>query len=291
MNISVIGPGALGCLFAAKLLQAGHQITLIDHRKDRVEYLRKQGIIVEDQKNTFTTHPQVSCTVPKSTDMILVLTKAHATHSLNLPSNALTLTLQNGLGNAEIIAEKVGKDSLLAGTTALAVTKLAEGHIRYVASGVIKLGAWATANPLPIIRILQEAGFEVEHAPNPAATIWQKAIINAAINPLTALLNVPNGRLLELDETRSMLFSLLEEAAQVAALEGFPQEENPKDLALKICEATAENISSMLQDIRNGKPTEIDALSGELVRRAEKHDVTIPNTQIILRLVRGLEQR
>jgi len=291
MKIGVLGPGALGCLFAAKLSRTEHETVLLDHRPERAQVLGKLGLTVEEGNRIGLARPKVSCDIDQGFDLIIVLVKAHATALLNLPSNTTVLTLQNGLNNAETLAEKIGAENLLSGTTSLAVTHKDTGHIRYVAPGLTRLGPWTTCKHDATITALQEAGFECEYTPNPAAVIWQKAIVNAAINPLTALLNVPNGQLPTNANARDMLHALVLEAAAVSKAEGHPCAENPVQYTESVCAATAENISSMLQDIRNGKKTEIDALSGEIARRAEKHGIPAPNTHAVWRLVRALESR
>jgi len=290
MKIGIIGPGALGCLFAAKFVRAGHDIMLADYKPERAKRISENGISVEEGDAVWNVPVYAGCDFRSHFDLLLVLVKAHSTGSLALPPGTTVLSLQNGLNNAETLCAKIGADNLLAGTTSLAVTSLGEGRVRYVAPGVCRFGAWGGADAAPATRVLREAGFEVELVEKPAAAIWQKAAVNAGINPLTALLNVPNGKLLENEEARALLGELVREAADVAGAEGFPLDA-PLDLAESVCRATAENISSMLQDVRNGKRTEIGALNGEIVRRGETHGLDVGVNRTVLRLVKVLERR
>ena len=124
---------------------------------------------------------------------------------------------------------------------------------------------------------------------DPRAVLWEKMVINAAINPLTALLNARNGALLDHPESRALLHRLATEAAAVARAEGYGDDDNAAAAVERACEATRDNISSMLQDIRNKKETEIEAISGEIMRRAARRGVPAPNTTLAYHLVRAME--
>ena len=291
MKIAVIGPGAIGCLFAAKLSTTSAHTYLIDHRPSRAERLNKAGIQVEINGSTQTYRPSVQLEIPENLDLCIICTKAHATESLLIPENTPTLSIQNGLGNIEVLCKKLGSDQVLAGTTSEASTMLDEGHIRHVASGTTTIGPWTTANTTKAVQMLKKAGFKTGETDSPGRLIWEKVIANAGINPLTALQNVPNGQLLESEERRALMQDLVLEATKVAHAEGYQFEQSMITHTETICENTAENISSMLQDVRKGRVTEIDAISGEIIRRADKAAIPVPRTKVIYQLIKGLEQR
>lgn len=291
MKVAVIGPGAMGCLFAGRLSQGGVRTTLVDHRPDRAVRLQKSGITVETQEDTLVAHPTVVAQVPTDQDLFIVLVKAYATQTLRLPADRPVLTLQNGLGNVETLCSRVGSAHVLAGATCEATTLVGEGHTKHVAAGLTRIGAWTSCPTGPALEVLTKVGFQVEETEAPGQMIWEKVAINAGINPLTALLGVPNGGLLALRETRQLMRDLVVEAAKVAATEGYRFPYSLVERAEEVCEQTAENISSMLQDIRAGKPTEIEAISGEILRRGEAASLPTPRTRVIWQLVKGLEQR
>jgi 2-dehydropantoate 2-reductase len=141
------------------------------------------------------------------------------------------------------------------------------------------------------VAVLSKAGFEVETTDSPGQMIWEKVGINAGINPLTAILGVPNGRLLQLPEARQIMRDLVVEAVKVAATEGYRFGYSMVEKAEEVCKQTSENISSMLQDVRAGRPTEIEALSGEILRRAQLANLPTPRTRVIWQLVKSLELR
>jgi 2-dehydropantoate 2-reductase len=221
----------------------------------------------------------------------MVLVKSHQTASVNLPAERLVLTVQNGLGNVERLCEAVGSRNVLAGSTSEAAIREEDGYVRHVASGKTVFGPWTSADPEPARLALERAGFDAEITPAPGQAIWEKATLNSGINPLTALLNMPNGALVEVPEVRQLMRDLVVEAVKVATLEGYRFEYSLVEAAEDLCRATADNISSMLQDVRAGRKTEIDALSGELLRRGQASGLPMPRTRVVYQLIRGLEER
>lgn len=291
MKVAVIGPGAMGCYIAAQLNRSGAKTCLVDHSAERAARLDKTGITVESVQGTYTEKPSVVAQVPAGVDLVMVLTKAFSTGSLRFPPDAAVLTLQNGLGNVETLCSTVGSARVLAGTTSEAVTLLGEGHVRHVASGVTAFGSWTSCNGEPALKALKAAGLNVELSDSPGQLIWEKVAINAGINPLAAIMNVPNGRLIELSEVRQLMRDLVVEAAKVASTEGYRFAHSLVEVAEETCRRTADNICSMLQDIRNGKATEIDQISGEILRRAQIASLPTPRTRVVYQIVRGLERR
>lgn len=289
MKVAVVGPGAMGCLFAARLAQSGAKTCLVDYKTDRVARLNESGITVESESGTITAKPEVVPSIPAGAALVLVLCKSYSTGRLRFPPDVPVLTLQNGLGNVETLCSMVGSARVLVGITSEAATLLGDGKVRHAAAGITRFGAWTSCPTEPALGLLRKAGFETEVTEAPGQLIWEKVSINAAINPLTAILNVPNGMLIELKEVRQLMRDLVVEAAKVAATEGYRFDHSLVEIAEDICRKTNSNISSMLQDIRAGKQTEIDAISGEILRRAQLASLPTPRTRVIYQLVRGLE--
>lgn len=289
-KVAVIGPGALGCLFAARLAHAGVQVSLVDYLEKRAALLNKTGITVSSSDGDLHQHVPTVTTITDAPDLILVLVKAYTTSTLHLPSRVPVLTLQNGLGNAEILTAASTENPVLAGATSEAVTWLDVGRVRHVADGSTVFGSWTVCDTEAPLRLLQAAGFDARVTDVPQKAIWKKAIINAGINPLTAVLNVPNGALLDKQESRELMRDLVVEATNVAAAEGYSFEQNLVEETERMCHITRENISSMLQDIRNKKRTEIDAISGEVLRRGQNAQVPTPRTLDIYQQICALEQ-
>ena len=138
---------------------------------------------------------------------------------------------------------------------------------------------------------LKAAGFKTEVTDSPGQTLWEKAVISAGINTLTALLDVPNGYLVESEEARMLMRDLVVEAAKVASTEGYRFDRSLVEHAETVCRETATNISSMLQDVRAGRKTEIEAISGEIMRRGDLASLPTPRTRMIYQLIRSIEAR
>ena len=291
MKVAVIGPGAMGCLYAVKLQRGGSKVYLVDHSHERAARLDKAGITLEADGESSIERVGVVTQVPAGVDLVIVLTKAYSTGTLRFPPEVPVLTLQNGLGNIEILCSAAGSARVLAGATSEACTLLGEGHVRHVAPGTTTIGAWTSCDTSGAVGALRTAGFQVEITEAPGQMIWEKVAINAGINPLGAIMNVANGRLLEVSEIRQLMRDLVVEAAKVASTEGYRFSHSLVELAEETCRRTADNVCSMLQDIRNGKQTEIDNISGEILRRAQIASLPTPRTRVIYQLVRGLERR
>ena len=291
MKAAVVGPGALGCLFAARLAEGGVNVTLVDYKPDRAKRLQAKGVVVESAAGSTTAKPPVTVGIPPRQDLIIVLVKSHATAALEFPPETPVLSLQNGLGNIEALCSSVGSARVLAGVTSEAAHELEEGRVRHAAASLTTIGSWTSCPPNHAAEILRKGGFAVEITDAPGQTIWEKASINAGINPLTALLDVPNGKLLDIREARELMRDLVVEATKVAATEGYRFGASLVEKAEETCRESAENISSMLQDVRKRKRTEIDALSGEIMRRGQIAALPTPRTRMIWQLVKGLEQR
>ena len=290
-KIAVIGPGAMGCLFAARFARAGHKTYLIDYRPQRADLLSKSGLTVEEPNGSFSERVSVTTQIPQGTELALVCTKAHSTPSLRLPAEVPVLTLQNGLGNVETLCGMIGSARVIAGASSEAVTLIEPGRVRHTAPGRNVFGAWTSCPTELAYKVFHEAGFDVLLTDTPGQVIWEKVAINAGINPLTALLDVPNGRLLETGDVRHLLRDLVLEATKVAATEGYRFQQSLVEAAEQLCRQTKDNISSMLQDVRNHKKTEIRAISGEILRRGQAASLPTPRTRVIYQLVRGLENR
>jgi 2-dehydropantoate 2-reductase len=290
MRICVVGPGAMGCLYAGRLALAGQKVVLVDYRPDRAQRLLKEGISIEEGGRTRQVHLNVTASPCPPCDLAIIMTKAYSCPELTLPDHIPVLCLQNGLGTVEALCAKVGSANVIAGTTTEAATLLAPGAIRHVAPGETTIGSWTSCPVEPAAGALRQAGFTVNVTDSPGQAIWEKTALSAGINPLTALLNVANGQLLQIPEARQLMRDLVVEAAKVATTEGYRFDHSLIERAEQVCADTTENISSMLQDVRNKRRTEIDAISGEIMRRAQAGSLPTPRTRVVYQLIKSLER-
>jgi 2-dehydropantoate 2-reductase len=303
MKIAIVGPGALGCLLAALFFRAGEEVVLVDYRPERVGLLRRQGVELQTlagERHTLRV-PDVLPDEAGPADLTIMAVKAHQTGAaaLNLPrlmaAGGLALTLQNGLGNLEAMAKEVGPSRLLGGVAYLGVTRREEGHIIYAGRGPTYIGAppGSKVSPPEIATVVERflhAGLECHAHPDIQALLWEKLMINVGINPLTALLRVPNGALPELPEAWELAVAAAAEAQQVARAAGLTVPHDPAGLLERVCTATAANRSSMLQDILAGRPTEIEALNAQVTARGQTLGIPTPVNHLLTQLLRALGQ-
>jgi 2-dehydropantoate 2-reductase len=201
------------------------------------------------------------------------------------------LTLQNGLGNTEALCAAVGSAHVLAGVTHEAAILTSEGEVTDTASAKTTFGSWTSCPTQPAEEALNAAGFSFEVTTAPGQILWEKVSASNAINPLTALLDVPNGALLDIPEVRQLMRDLVVESVKVASTEGYRFPYSLVEETEELCRKFPQSISPMLQDIRAGKPTEIENLSGEILRRAQVAALPVPRTRVIYQLLRGMESR
>jgi 2-dehydropantoate 2-reductase len=206
-----------------------------------------------------------------------------------LAEDGLAMTLQNGLGNREILAEQLGADRVTLGTTTTGATLLGPGLVKPGGEGLLSIEAHPALGPLA--DALKLANFKVEIVNDARSLVWGKLIINASINPLTALLRIPNGELLKSPSARILMRALAEEAAAVAFSENVNLASgDPAAMVEEVARKTAANHSSMFQDIKRGAPTEIDAICGAVTQTGKRHNIPTPINQVCWQLVRALVQ-
>lgn len=298
MNILIVGTGALASLFAARLARAGYSITMLGSWKAGLEALQKDGIRLldsagkEHQFRVQATNDPREC---RGIRHALVLVKAWQTQQIAgqlsecLAEQGLAITLQNGLGNRETLARNLGSNRVALGVTTTGATLLGPGLVREGGEGVISIERHPALGPVE--EALRSAGFSVNLVEDAQSLTWGKLVINAAINPLTAILRVPNGKLLELASAREMMQALAREVAQVAEAEHISLPfSDPVAAAEEVARKTAANHSSMLQDVLRKAPTEIDAICGAVVKIGQKHAIETPINWACWKLVKALTQ-
>ncbi|MCB9135705.1 MAG: 2-dehydropantoate 2-reductase [Anaerolineales bacterium] len=291
--ILIVGTGALACLFAARLSAVGVEVTMLGTWPKGLRALQ-HGVQLEDNGKE-TIYPVRATSNPADCFGMrhaLVLVKAwqteRAAHQLGmcLAPDGVALTLQNGYGNREILAKSLGVNNVALGVTTTGATLTGPGRVRPGGQGTISVESHPRLEP--IIPLLRDAGFVVEETPNADSLVWSKLVINAAINPLTALLRIPNGELLERPSARALMADLAREAAAVAAAAHIPLTFlDPVAAAEDVARRTATNHSSMYQDIQRGAPTEIDAICGAIVHVGEKLGVATPVNKTIWKLIKA----
>jgi 2-dehydropantoate 2-reductase len=190
------------------------------------------------------------------------------------------------MGNLEKLREKLGEDRAALGVTTTGATLLEPGLVR--------MGGMGPTHIVPQERLkrmvhwFRQTGFTVEESRDLQSLLWGKLVINAGINPLTAILRVPNGELLARRDAAWLMCAAAREAVAVAEAKGvdLPFEESELEV-MNVAQRTAKNHSSMYQDILRGAPTEIDAICGSIVEEGSKHGVPTPINETFLHLIRA----
>lgn len=304
MTIAIIGTGAMACLFGARLSRVG-DVVLIGTWADAIDAVERDGIHVEGE-GTFSARAAGDPADAPPAELAVVLVKTYQTEraarwaARALGPDGVALTAQNGLGNVEALAAQAGVERAMLGVTTEGATLLGPGRVRSGGRGTTSVGfprLARTAGPRhPTARTADEvsalfnaAGLTSVVSEDVEAEAWIKVIANAAINPLTALLRLPNGGLLESEETRQLMGEIVAEAAAVATAHGVELPDDPYARAARVAQGTAANHSSMLQDVLRGRRTEIDAINGMIVERGRAAGIPVPVNAALTHLVRALE--
>lgn len=305
MKIAIVGAGAMGCLYGAKLSAVStNEVYLLDVWKDHVDAINAQGLMMEEQGN-FINYDRVKASSDAENvgpcDLAIVFVKSTLT-SLAVKSNkavfgpdTMALTLQNGLGNIDLIREVVGNDRVIAGTTAHGATMLGPGKMRHAGSGKTIIGELdGSLSPRieKVAQVLIEAGMDTDISDNVLGLVWDKLLVNVGINALTGITQLHNGELLKHQEIEELLEAAVKEAIEVASAKGIKLSfHDPVAHTKDVCIATATNKSSMLQDVLNHKQTEIDMINGAIVREGLTVGVSTPVNKVLTNLVKFIQKQ
>lgn len=301
MKIVIIGPGAMGSLFAAYLSKAKEEIWLLDKNPERAKKIQEQGISVEGISGSWNEKVNITSDLNSigQADLIIIAVKSYDTRDALknigplLSDATLILTLQNGLGNIEIISETVEPERVLAGITNQGVTLIDASHIRHAGRGETVIGRLDGKIPVQL-RYLRElfnkVGLQARISRDIKVLLWSKLIINVGINALTAITRLNNGRMVEFENLRKILEEAVGEAVRVAKKKRIKLlYDDPLSKVASVCQATAPNVSSMLQDVLKSKRTEIDFINGVIVRQAQALNIPAPVNFVLTNLIKAME--
>ncbi len=293
-NLLVFGPGALGLYFAARLHQAGYAVVL-GHKLSRVPDSRAVTIHIQHRGVRESVDLPIYAPAEllhqfQGFDFVLVTVKAHhlptITPFLQRVHARYFLFPQNGTGFESTLSHLPGQFVRLVVT--FGVTRSAPWQVEFGGEGEI----FMEESFLEPATVLQRAGFPVRLVEDIQPWVIRKFLVNLVINPLTALLGVPNGQLTRLDPDLTLSRAILREGLQVLEAEGWSlDEEELYDLIVSVLQKTAANRSSMLQDLDRGNLTEIDWITGYLLGVARRQGIPAPYNETIYHLVKALERK
>lgn len=301
MKIAIVGPGAIGILFGTLLGKKNEEVFFLDYNKERVEKIKKEGFVVENQsankfKANITSNP---AEIGKS-DLVILAVKSYDTEpavKLIRPlmgEETMVLTIQNGIGNIQVLVEAFGEERVLGGVTNHGATLLGLGHIKHAGKGETIIGR-VDGKIIGAVRVISQifnkAGIETKITRDVESVIWSKLIINIGINALAAITRLPNGKILEFEGTREILRSSIQEAVKIAKRKRVKLlYDDPIQKVESVARFTCENICSMLQDVLNKKKTEIDFINGAIVRQGKALNIPTPYNEMLTNLVRTIEE-
>jgi 2-dehydropantoate 2-reductase len=295
MKIAVMGAGAVGCYYGGMLARAGHEVVLIG-RPQHVEAMRRQGLLLDTQ--TFRAHVPVRAATEADAvagaGLVLCCVKSTDTQAAaqamapHLAPDALVLSLQNGVDNAERL------QALLPQKVAPAVVYVASemagpGHVRHHGRGELVVGPAVLGDEL--MRLFAGAGIPIQVSDNVAGALWAKLILNCAYNALSAITQMPYGRLWQSVGVEAVMRDVFEECMAVASAEGVAVPEDTWDAIVRIARTMPGQLSSTAQDLARHKPSEIDHLNGHVVRRGSASGIATPVNRLLHTLVKLLEDR
>lgn len=304
MKIGIIGIGAMGCLLGAYLSDFA-DVTMFGHWPEQVATIRESGLNLLNPNGDLTHHRvKITNSIEEvgDIDVALVVVKSRQTATAAgeiaqmLIPDGLAVTLQNGLNNCSTLRERLDDRRVTLAVTSEGATVLGVAKVRHAGHGPTYFGKdKALGRPqLSLLKsvasLFRESGFEAHLVEDTDSLVWGKLAVNAAINPLTALLRVPNGFLIENEDLIKIMSTAAREVAAVAEAQGislpYP---DPAERAIEVARATATNRSSMLQDIDRGALTEVEAICGAVARIAKDYGILTPLNVRLCRLVRSME--
>jgi 2-dehydropantoate 2-reductase len=305
MKICILGAGSLGCAIGGVLAEAGSDVTLINRSKAHVDAINRIGLRMRksESERTVKVKAATGCQGIGRADLVIVLVKSfhtqeamHAAKPL-LDDGTVVLSLQNGLGHEDILAEIAGRERVLAGKTYAGGMLLGPGHVVDGTRGkqtiIGELDGTVSERVRRIAAEFNRAGLQTTISSNIMGTIWDKLLVNVATGALSGITGLPYGQLYKVPEVRDCALAAVAEAMAVAGASGIRLSiEEPREAWLKAGEGLpAEFKASMLQSLEKGSRTEIDFINGSVVRWGEKCGVPTPVNRALVAGIKGIEYR
>jgi 2-dehydropantoate 2-reductase len=295
MQVAVIGAGAVGCYYGGLLLRAGHDVTFIG-RPAHVDAINAHGLLLDTQffKGYLPAKAATDAASLASPDLVLFCVKSADTEEAGrslagcLRRETSVLSLQNGVDNPQRLRKLTGHPVIPA-VVYVGSEMAGPGHVRHHGGGNIAIGAAPASEALA--QTFGAAGIRTTIADDIEVTQWSKLVTNCAFNALSAVAGIPYGPMLEVEGTRDVVASAVQEAVMVARASGVSMPEDILEQILKIPAAMPNQMSSTAQDVARGKPSEIDFLNGYVVRKGAELGVPTPTNQALQVMVKLAERR
>jgi 2-dehydropantoate 2-reductase len=305
MKICIVGAGSLGCAIGGVLAEAGSDVTLINRSKAHVDAMNRTGLRLRkgESERTVKVKAATGCQGVGRADLVIVLVKSfHTREAMQaaaplLGEGTVVLSLQNGLGHEDILAEIAGHSRILAGKTYAGGMLLGPGHVVDGTRGkhtiIGELDGTLSERVRRIADEFNRAGLQTTISSNIMGTIWDKLLVNVATGALSGITGLPYGGLYNVPEVRDCALAAVAEAMAVAEASGVKLSiEEPRDAWLKAADGRpAQFKASMLQSLEKCSRTEIDFINGSVVRWGEKCGVPTPVNRALVAGIKGIEYR
>lgn len=304
LKICILGAGALGCAIGGVLTEAGNEVWLINRNADQVEAMNRRGLILRDGgvDRTVVVRAATTAAPVGVVELVIVLVKSFHTRAAMSAATSLigtgtaVLSLQNGLGHEDILAEIVGRDRVLAGKTYAGGSQLAPGHVLIGTRGkdthIGELDGTVSERVQRIAQVFNAAGLETFVSDNILGTMWDKLLINVATGALSGITRLSYGELYQQPELEACGVAAVAEAIAVAEASGIRLSiSDPREAWLKAGAGLPyEFKTSMLQSLEKGSVTEIDFVNGSVVRWGQRCGVPTPVNQTLVACLKGVER-
>lgn len=291
MNIVILGPGAIGSLWATKLKQAGHNVSLWSRSSET-----QLSLQLDDSVGDTFLNNHLPCV--KNADLIVITVKAWQVEEAIRPllehisPDTIVMLMHNGMGTAQRVSEMLKNNPIVLATTTHGAYKPNKQLVLHTGAGITQLGGFNSSGEQCqfLQEVMHHALPEVRWNPNIHTALWTKLAINCAINPLTAIHQCKNGALAQ-QEFQDTLRKITHELVEVMNKEGLDTEfDSLFEVVMQVVNATAENYSSMRQDVFHHRRTEIDFITGYLLQAAERHHIETPANLDLYRRIKQIEK-
>ena len=303
MRIAVLGAGALGCAIGGTLAEAGNEVVLINRNAAQVDAINSQGLVMRDAQGEQVVRA-LACTSAAGlapVDLVIVLVKSfHTEQAMRAATHlvgpqTLVLSLQNGLGHEDILADIVGRNHVLAGKTYVGGVMLAPGRIIRGVAGketlIGELDGGISVRAQGLAAVFNAAGLATVVSDNILGVMWDKLLINVATGAVSSITRLPYGPLYQIPEIEATALAAVQEAMNVAAAAGIQlSHADPKAAWLKAAAGLPHDFkTSMLQSLEKGSITEIDFINGAVVRWGQRCGIVTPVNATLVACVKGIE--
>lgn len=297
MKVGIVGAGAMGTIFYYIFRGVDIDTVLLARNSEAVSKI-KQGlnVIVDDKTETVSADIDKNPNILKGCSIIFLFVKSYSTEEAMkgikdfIDSDSIIVTLQNGIGNREVIAKFILEERIVYGSTSIGATKIDANTVRLGGMGNNIIGGASREALKSVEDVLKKANLDVQVTDDPDTAIWKKAIINAGINPLGALLSISNGLIVGNEYSTRLQEEIVREAVNVASSMGVILDSDEMvNLTRSVSEKTSKNLCSMLQDINAKRKTEIDSINGIIIEYGREQSINTPYNEAVYFLIKAKE--